>query len=187
MSRPSKYDSDMLVRTTACGRGRPTEAVHNMHTTHNLSYPRTGFPNSHLLNQGRRALQAQIRSELRFSGRSDPWFAYPRVQIAQDVAFPANVQGFHLSGPHWHHLTLFASELDSQITCLNQKAAMYPTDKSFPGTSSARSHAQQKLTSTHSPPLSVRFRGFIDSSILFLGLYVTTLFSVRRCILTFAI
>ncbi|MCJ1474533.1 hypothetical protein MMC13_003191 [Lambiella insularis] len=29
-----------------------------------------------------------------------------------------------------------------------------------------------------SPPLSVRFRGFIDSAILFFGLYLTTLFSL---------
>ncbi|MCJ1245656.1 hypothetical protein MMC30_002860 [Trapelia coarctata] len=29
-----------------------------------------------------------------------------------------------------------------------------------------------------SPPLSVRFRGFIDSTVLFLGLYLTTLFSL---------
>ncbi|MCJ1393573.1 hypothetical protein MMC18_006448 [Xylographa bjoerkii] len=29
-----------------------------------------------------------------------------------------------------------------------------------------------------SPPLSVQFRGFVDSAILFLGLYLTTLFSL---------
>lgn len=38
------------------------------------------------------------------------------------------------------------------------------------------------LLSDNSPPLSARIRNLFDDSYAFLGLYVTTLFSVRWCV-----
>lgn len=38
---------------------------------------------------------------------------------------------------------------------------------------------QESLLSSNSPPLSARIRNLVDDSYAFLGLYVTTLFSVR--------
>ena len=43
----------------------------------------------------------------------------------------------------------------------------------------AQSLKQKCLLSNDSPPLSARIRNLIDDSYAFLGLYVTTLFSVR--------
>ena len=114
--------------------------------------------------------------EIRFSGCSYPWFTCPGVDICAGT-WLLQVPTSNDPVLRRHHSALRSVQL------------IPPNNMSKPGSYVSngqvlsryfkpRNPTPIKLTSNYSPPLSVRFRGFVDSAILFLGLYVTTLFSV---------